>query len=50
MQIHDLRINILQESDSEVIKNNFPLKLGEVELEVGVSYHINCNYKKQIFI
>ncbi len=44
MQIHDLRSNILQESDNDLIKNNFPLKLGDIELAVGFSYHVNCNY------
>lgn len=44
MQIHDLRCYILEESDNHIIKNSFPLKLGEVELDVGISYHINCKH------
>jgi len=44
MQIHDFRFQILQDSDDQLIQNNFPLKLGGGELEVGVSYHINCKY------
>lgn len=45
MQIHDLRCKILREVHDTPIKSNFPLKLGDLELELEKSYHINSKKK-----
>ena len=38
MILHDLRANIYKEND--LIKNNFPLKLGGLDLEIGQTYYL----------
>lgn len=45
MTLHDLRSKLYREND--IIKNNFPLKLGGLELEVDKSYNISG---KTIFV
>ncbi len=38
MTLHDLRCKIYKEG--EMIKNNFPLKLGGIDLELDKSYNL----------
>jgi hypothetical protein len=39
MTLHDMRVNIYKEEN--LIKNNFPLKLGGLDLEVEQTYNLS---------
>lgn len=42
MQIHDIRTFLLNDSLTKLLKDSFPLKLGEYEVEIGRTYQIKC--------
>jgi hypothetical protein len=42
MTLHDLRNKIYKEND--IIKNNFPLRLGGFDLEIDQNYNLESNF------